>query len=161
MSGFMRSNTESVLGSSTYFQIRIHPMKRNFVANLQVARASFRRLMLPHVLFVDSFFEHLERLSLPDYIPTHEDILHARQSTQGVQEKKISVNNFQYRYLYSTYTYFIRNYERDKFKCWMESYCLLNFLINASFRRGFTPMYFIYKKQISKASSEQNGTLGS
>ncbi|CAH3117131.1 unnamed protein product [Porites lobata] len=43
------------------------------------------------------FFENLERLSQPDYIPTHEDILHARQSTQGVEERKISVNNFQYR----------------------------------------------------------------
>ena len=85
--------------------------------------------MLPHVLFVVSFFENLERLSQPDYIPTHEDILHARQSTQGVEERKISVNNFQYRYLHSTYTYFKRDYERAKFKCWIESYWLLNFLI--------------------------------
>jgi len=43
------------------------------------------------------FFENLERLSQPDYIPTHEDILHARQQTQGVQERKISVNSYNYR----------------------------------------------------------------
>nr|XP_058953948.1 guanine nucleotide-binding protein G(t) subunit alpha-2-like [Pocillopora verrucosa] len=43
------------------------------------------------------FFENLERLSHPDYIPTHEDILHARQQTQGVQERKISVNSYNYR----------------------------------------------------------------
>ncbi|PFX27361.1 Guanine nucleotide-binding protein G(t) subunit alpha-2 [Stylophora pistillata] len=43
------------------------------------------------------FFENLERLSDPDYIPTHEDILHARQQTHGVQERKISVNSYHYR----------------------------------------------------------------
>jgi len=43
------------------------------------------------------FFENLERLSQPHYIPTHEDILHARQQTQGIQEKKISVNSYNYR----------------------------------------------------------------
>ncbi|KAL9982674.1 hypothetical protein ACROYT_G004745 [Oculina patagonica] len=43
------------------------------------------------------FFENLERLSQPNYIPTHEDILHARQQTQGVQERRISVNSYNYR----------------------------------------------------------------
>ena len=44
-----------------------------------------------------SFFENLERLSQPGYIPTNEDILHARQATQGVQERSISVNDYSYR----------------------------------------------------------------
>ena len=93
--------------------------------------------MLPHVLFVVSFFENLERLSQPDYIPTHEDILHARQSTQGVEEKKISVNNFQYRYLYSAYTYFTRDYESNKFKCMLERKLLVvEFSDKGSFRAG-------------------------
>ncbi|KAJ7390356.1 hypothetical protein OS493_025607 [Desmophyllum pertusum] len=43
------------------------------------------------------FFENLERLSHPAYIPTHADILHVRQQTQGVQERKISVNSYNYR----------------------------------------------------------------
>lgn len=43
------------------------------------------------------FFENLERLSQPGYIPTNEDILHARQATQGVQERSISVNDYSYR----------------------------------------------------------------
>ena len=104
--------------------------------------------MLPHVLFVVSFFENLERLSQPDYIPTHEDILHARQSTQGVEERKISVNNFQYRYLHSTYTYFTRDYKRAKCKCWIESYWLLNFLIKAHFKCGSTPVSTILQKSV-------------
>lgn len=53
--------------------------------------------LLRHYCFLISFFENLERLSHPDYIPTHEDILHARQQTQGVQERKISVNSYNYR----------------------------------------------------------------
>ena len=48
-------------------------------------------------LFLFSFFENLERLSHPAYIPTHADILHVRQQTQGVQERKISVNSYNYR----------------------------------------------------------------
>lgn len=54
-----------------------------------------------NLLYIDDstkyFFENLERLSQPDYIPSNEDILHARQQTQGVQEKRISVNSYNYR----------------------------------------------------------------
>ena len=44
-----------------------------------------------------SFFENLDRLSQPGYIPTHEDILYARQATQGVQERKLSIHGYNYR----------------------------------------------------------------
>lgn len=43
------------------------------------------------------FFENLERLAQPGYIPTHEDILYARQATQGVQERKLSIHGYNYR----------------------------------------------------------------
>ena len=48
----------------------------------------------------------------------------------------------------STQYLYLRDYKRAKFKCWIESYWLLNFLIKAHFRRGSTPASTILQKSV-------------
>ena len=39
------------------------------------------------------FFENLDRISFPGYMPTAQDILHARKATKGITEYSVEVNN--------------------------------------------------------------------
>lgn len=38
-----------------------------------------------------SFFEHLERISGPDYLPTDADVLRARVRTTGITQTEFSI----------------------------------------------------------------------
>ncbi|XP_075969901.1 guanine nucleotide-binding protein subunit alpha cta [Anticarsia gemmatalis] len=42
---------------------------------------------------VSYFFDELERIARPDYIPSHQDILHCRKATKGITECTININN--------------------------------------------------------------------
>ncbi|XP_026329424.1 guanine nucleotide-binding protein subunit alpha homolog [Hyposmocoma kahamanoa] len=42
---------------------------------------------------VSYFFDDLERIARPDYIPSHQDILHCRKATKGITECTININN--------------------------------------------------------------------
>lgn len=42
---------------------------------------------------VEYFLNNLDRISLPDYIPSHKDILHCRKATKGITEFVIPINN--------------------------------------------------------------------
>lgn len=42
---------------------------------------------------MEYFFNNLERISRPDYIPTNKDILHCRKATKGITEFVIPINN--------------------------------------------------------------------
>ena len=72
-----------------------HSNENRSISDLKSPNCTSRQFV--SFLLLLSFFENLERLSQPHYIPTHEDILHVRQQTQGVQERKISVNSYNYR----------------------------------------------------------------
>lgn len=39
------------------------------------------------------FFDELERIARPDYVPSHQDILHCRKATKGITECTININN--------------------------------------------------------------------
>ncbi|XP_023934880.1 guanine nucleotide-binding protein subunit alpha homolog [Bicyclus anynana] len=42
---------------------------------------------------VSYFFGELERIARPDYVPSHQDILHCRKATKGITECTININN--------------------------------------------------------------------
>lgn len=42
---------------------------------------------------VSYFFDDLERIARPDYVPSHQDILHCRKATKGITECTININN--------------------------------------------------------------------
>ncbi|XP_063359254.1 guanine nucleotide-binding protein subunit alpha homolog [Cydia amplana] len=42
---------------------------------------------------VSYFFDELERIARPDYMPSHQDILHCRKATKGISECTININN--------------------------------------------------------------------
>ncbi|KAJ8722452.1 hypothetical protein PYW07_003632 [Mythimna separata] len=42
---------------------------------------------------VSYFFDELERIARPDYVPSHQDILHCRKATKGITECTININN--------------------------------------------------------------------
>ncbi|KOB69114.1 G protein alpha subunit, partial [Operophtera brumata] len=42
---------------------------------------------------VSYFFDDLERIARPDYVPSHQDILHCRKATKGISECTININN--------------------------------------------------------------------
>lgn len=42
---------------------------------------------------VSYFFSDLERIARPDYVPSHQDILHCRKATKGITECTININN--------------------------------------------------------------------
>ncbi|XP_063530994.1 guanine nucleotide-binding protein subunit alpha homolog [Cydia strobilella] len=42
---------------------------------------------------VSYFFGELERIARPDYMPSHQDILHCRKATKGISECTININN--------------------------------------------------------------------
>lgn len=42
---------------------------------------------------VEYFFNNLERISRPDYLPNNKDILHCRKATKGITEFVIPINN--------------------------------------------------------------------
>lgn len=52
--------------------------------------------MNPSIFQSDSvqyFLDSLDRISKPEYIPTHQDILHCRKATKGITEFVIPINN--------------------------------------------------------------------
>lgn len=45
------------------------------------------------------FFEHLDRIATKEYIPTNQDILHARKATKGITEFVVPVNGVPFRFV--------------------------------------------------------------
>mmetsp|Transcript_22603 Transcript_22603/g.31632 ORF Transcript_22603/g.31632 Transcript_22603/m.31632 type:complete len:347 (-) Transcript_22603:221-1261(-) len=45
---------------------------------------------------VADFFEQIKRISAPDYVPTKNDILRARNRTTGINEKKLVIRNIRF-----------------------------------------------------------------
>ncbi|KAJ5073655.1 guanine nucleotide-binding protein alpha-4 subunit-related [Anaeramoeba ignava] len=43
------------------------------------------------------FFDNIERISKPDYLPTNEDVIRARSTTRSIQEAQFEVFNFKFR----------------------------------------------------------------
>lgn len=41
---------------------------------------------------VSYFFDEIDRIARPDYIPTNQDILHCRKATKGISEFTININ---------------------------------------------------------------------
>ena len=39
------------------------------------------------------FYEQLERISLPDYVPSQQDILYCRKTTKGILEFRLDISN--------------------------------------------------------------------
>ncbi|EEC02026.1 guanine nucleotide-binding protein G, putative [Ixodes scapularis] len=45
------------------------------------------------------FFDNLDRIAAKDYVPTNQDILHARKATKGITEFVIPVNGIPFRFV--------------------------------------------------------------
>ncbi|UYV64216.1 cta [Cordylochernes scorpioides] len=45
------------------------------------------------------FFDHLDRIAIQDYIPSNQDILHARKATKGITEFTVPINNIPFRFV--------------------------------------------------------------
>ena len=39
------------------------------------------------------FYDHIDRISLPDYVPTQQDILYCRKTTKGINEFRLQISN--------------------------------------------------------------------
>lgn len=48
---------------------------------------------------VQYFFSDLERIARTDYLPSHQDILHARKATKGITEFVIPINNIPFQFV--------------------------------------------------------------
>ncbi|XP_023709226.1 guanine nucleotide-binding protein subunit alpha homolog isoform X2 [Cryptotermes secundus] len=48
---------------------------------------------------VQYFFNDLERIARTDYVPSHQDILHARKATKGITEFIIPINNIPFHFV--------------------------------------------------------------
>nr|CAD7444954.1 unnamed protein product [Timema bartmani]CAD7460412.1 unnamed protein product [Timema tahoe] len=48
---------------------------------------------------VQYFLDNLERIARSDYVPSHQDILHARKATKGISEFVIPINNIPFRFV--------------------------------------------------------------
>lgn len=46
---------------------------------------------------INSYFEHIERIGSPDYVPTDQDVLRSRVKTIGITETKFTVGNLVYK----------------------------------------------------------------
>ena len=72
----------------------LRPSCPNIYTLYQGIREAFERRAEYHL--PDSmgyFYDHIDRISLPDYVPTQQDILYCRKTTKGINEFRMFISN--------------------------------------------------------------------
>lgn len=50
-------------------------------------------------MFIESFFDNIDRIGKVNYMPTEKDILFSKVKTTGIVETEFEINNRKFRYL--------------------------------------------------------------
>ena len=57
-----------------------------------------RRSEIQVIDSIGYFLNNLERICRPDYSPSHQDILHARKTTQSIAEFQVNIDNVDFHF---------------------------------------------------------------
>ncbi|XP_063224998.1 guanine nucleotide-binding protein subunit alpha homolog [Bacillus rossius redtenbacheri] len=79
--------------------VQYAPSLINLWRDSGVKRAYERRREFQLSDSVQYFLDNLDRISRVDYVPSHQDILHARRATKGISEFVIFINNIPFQFV--------------------------------------------------------------
>ena len=71
----------------------LKPMLRSLWNDAGIQEAFERRNEYQLTDSVGYFFQHLDRIAVTDYTPSHQDILRARKATKGIHEFELTIKN--------------------------------------------------------------------
>ncbi|XP_072167749.1 guanine nucleotide-binding protein subunit alpha-13-like [Diadema setosum] len=91
-------NSATATIDAAVFARFVHPCKELWKdGGIRTAYARRREFILADS--VKYFLDEIDRIGQPDYIPPHQDILHARKATKGIHEHVIQVQSVPFRFV--------------------------------------------------------------
>lgn len=71
----------------------------NDVLNFNLYNLLISKLFVVIRMFIESFFDNIDRIGKVNYMPTEKDILFSKVKTTGIVETEFEINNRKFRYL--------------------------------------------------------------
>ncbi|GLH03777.1 Guanine nucleotide-binding protein subunit alpha homolog [Gryllus bimaculatus] len=93
----MKSDNSAMLDARLF--VNYAPLIRSLWQDTGIRRAFERRREFQMIDSLPYFCENLERIARTDYVPNHQDILHARKATEGVSEVVVHINDIPFRFV--------------------------------------------------------------